>query len=339
MLELNSDMARRDLVPLGAAIPAPEFFPTARLNRALSRALREHPEACQTYDSVRGCEALRVQIARRLIEAGCRVTPDEIVTTPGAQSAVWLALRAVTKPGDTVIVESPTYYGLLETLESLHLRALEIGTDPVTGLCLNHLESALERDEVAAVVAVPNFGNPLGHLMTDDKKQSLVELLAKHEIPLVEDDVYGELGFVEGRPKACKAWDRNGSVLLCSSVSKTLAPGYRVGWIVPGTHQEDVERYKLAAQVATATAPQLAVADLLEGGGFDRHLRTLRRRYRELVRRVAHAVAESFPEGTRVTSPEGGHVLWVELPKSCDSTELFHRALDAGVGVAPGGLF
>ena len=330
---------RPDLVPLGAAVPHPDFLPVQRLNRLLVQAIRRDPRASQAYDDVRGLPSLRVQIGRRALEAGCSLAPDEIVTTSGAQAAVHLCLAAVTRPGDTVVVESPTYYGLLEALESLHLRALEVPTDPRDGICLPELRDVLDARPIAAVALAPSFGNPLGHCMPDPAKKTLVEELGRRRIPLIEDDIYGELPFEGARPRAAKAFDREGWVLLCSSFSKSVAPGYRIGWTAPGRFLDKVQRLKFSSSVATATPTQMALAAFLEEGGFERTLRRLRRQYRDLVERFAHAVAEHFPEETRVSRPGGGHVLWVEMPGGVDSVALHEAAVRAGISVAPGVLF
>lgn len=338
-LRVNREMTRTDLVPLGAAIPSPSFFPQARIGRALARALREQPEASHGYDGVPGLATLRVEFARRMLAAGATTAPDDIVTTAGAQQAVCLALRAVTKPGDTVVVESPTYFGMLEALDALHLKALEVATCPEEGLDLDELEQALDRERVAAVAIIPTFGNPTGHLMPDEAKRRLVALLAKRGIPLVEDDVYGELAFEGERPKACKAFDREGLVLYCSSLSKTLSPGLRVGWCAPGRFQRDVMLFKHSLAVATATPNQMAAAEMLRSGSFDKHLRQLRALYHDLMRRVSSVVAETFPEGTRMTRPRGGHVMWIEMPTDRDALALHRAAIAAGVSIAPGPLF
>jgi DNA-binding transcriptional MocR family regulator len=238
-----------------------------------------------------------------------------------------------------VAIETPTYFGLLEALESLHLKALEIATHPRDGICLDELGEAIRNDNIAACVLVPTFGNPLGHCMPEPAKRRLVRLLAAAGIPLIEDDVYADLAFSGPRPPAAKAFDETGNVLLCSSFSKTLAPGYRIGWTAPGRYRREVERLKYSTSVATATPTQMAVASFLESGGFDRHLRRMRRTYRDLLGRMSAAVAEHFPEGTRLTRPEGGHVLWVEMPPGVDSLELHEAALDQGVSIAPGPLF
>lgn len=330
---------RRDVLPLGSAVPHPDFLPVSRLNRLLVQAVRKDPSASQSYDHVAGLEALRVQIGRRALDAGCALSPEDIVTTSGAQAAVHLCLRAVTRPGDTVVVETPTYYGLLEALESLHLVAIEVATDPRTGVVLEELEAVLARQPIAACVFSPTFGNPLGHCMPDPAKRELVALLARHRVPLIEDDVYGELAFTAPRPRAAKSFDREGLVLLCSSFSKSVAPGYRIGWTAPGRYRLKVEKLKFSSSVATATPTQMAIAAFLADGGYDRTLRRLRREYRDLTSRMAHAVAEAFPAGTRVTRPGGGHVLWVEMPAYVDSVRLHEEALAVGVSVAPGILF
>lgn len=340
LLDLMADRFRTPrLLPLGEAEPWSDLLPTTRLSRLLAQSVKNQPELSQAYDSVRGYQPLRVQIARRALEAGCSLTPDSIVTTAGAQQAVLLCLKAVTQPGDLVAVESPTYYGLFEIIRSLNLRALEIATDPNDGVCLEALEQALDRQPVKACVFVPTFGNPLGHAMPDDSRRRLVELLAERQVPLIEDDVYGDIAHGPNRPRAVRAFDSGDNVMLCSSFSKTLAPGYRIGWVAPGKYRAEVERLKFSWCVASATPTQMAVAAFLETGGFDRYLRRLRRTYADLMCRMRAAVCEHFPQGTRATRPQGGHLLWVELPAEIDSVRLRNEALGAGIGIAPGPMF
>ena len=336
---ITEDAGRPSLVPLGAASPSPEFLPVARLNRYLGRVIRQYPTLSQSYDSLSGVEALRVMIARRMLDAGCSVAPDDIVTTAGATAAIQLCLRAVTQPGDTVAVESPTYYGLLEALDALHLRAIEVATCPRDGIDLDELDRIIEQHGVAACALVPSYGNPLGHSMPDERRRELVKRLEAHGVPLIEDDAYGELAFGAERPHAAKAYDTTGNVLYCSSFSKTLAPGLRVGWAAPGAHLERVKRLKFSSFVATPTCTQLAVAEFLEHGAFERHLRGLRRTYRDLMARMTAAVGDAFPAGTRATNPTGGHVLWIELPESIDALELRERAAEEGIGIVPGPVF
>jgi DNA-binding transcriptional MocR family regulator len=326
-------------IALGAGVPNPTFLPTEALNRILAREVRLHPDTSQSYDEGLGYPDLRAQISRRALDAGCTLSPDRIVTTNGAQQAIYLSLLAVTRPGDTVITESPTYVGLLQVLEALGLKALEVATDPEEGICLDCLAGMLERESVAACVLVPTFVNPLGHCMPEEKREKLVAVLADAEVPIIEDDVYGELYFDRRRPRSIKSFDRDGNVMLCSSFSKILAPGYRVGWVAPGRYLDRVERNKYILNVACPTPTQMAMASYLASGGVDRHLRRLRGIYRGLVARMSCAVAEHFPEGTKMTRPRGGHLLWVELPAGVDSIKLYDRALQHGVTFVPGPLF
>jgi len=328
-----------DFVPLGAAIPSLDLLPANQLNRITAWIARHQGQQGMKYDFPPGNEALRRQVARRSLDWGCSLSPDDIVTTCGAMEALNLCLRAVAKPGDTIAIESPTFYGILQAIESFGMKALEIPTHPRDGIDLGALETAIKKNKVKACLLVPNFNNPLGSCVSDKNKKQLVEMLARRGIPLIEDDIYGDIYFGNVRPKVAKAFDKEGTVLLCSSFSKTLAPGYRVGWIAPGLFKLQVEHLKSMNTFATATLPQMVVARFLESGGYDRHLRKLRKALASQVQRVSLSISQSFPKGTRVTRPAGGFVLWVELPKSVDSLELYRKALEKKISIAPGPIF
>jgi DNA-binding transcriptional MocR family regulator len=331
--------SQADLIQFGAAIPNPELLPLEKLNRTLGQVARQNPVLSSSYVMPPGCESLRVQIARRALISGCTLTPDQIVTTVGGQEAISLSLRAICKPGDTVAIESPMFYGILQAIEFLGLRALEIPTHPRDGISIEALRYAMEHNTIKACLVVSNFSNPLGSCMPESHKRELVELLAEQEIPLIEDDIYGDLYFGSERPKVAKAFDRRGLVVLCSSFSKTLAPGYRVGWVAAGRFQTQIEHQKLVSNLATPTAPQLAVAEFLANGGYDHHLRRVRRVYADKVAGMAQAIGRYFPDGTRVTRPAGGFVLWVECPPYVDALVLYEQALRAGMTIAPGPIF
>jgi len=333
------DVLNPDLVPLGVATPNPENLPADKLNRILSGVARRNKHQGISYEFPPGCERLRVQLAQRALKQGCSLTPDQIVVTSGCLEAVMLSLRAVCRPGDTVAIETPIFYNLLQVIEMLDLKALEIPTHPVNGMSLSALRYALEQNPVHACLAIPNFNNPFGSFMPDEKKKELVKLLAGYDIPLIENDVYGDLGFSLERPRVAKSYDKKGLVIHCSSFSKTLAPGYRVGWVVPGRFQEKIERLKAVSNLATATLPQLAVADFLATGGYDQYLRRIRGIYSRQISLMTQAVERSFPPGTRVSSPSGGFVLWVEMPETIDSIKLYERTLKAGITIAPGRIF
>jgi len=327
------------IIPLGAAYPGADLLPVKKLHRTLAAISRSAGKSAISYDMPPGCEPLRREIARRSLDWGTTLPMDEIVTTCGGMEAIVLCLRAVTRPGDVVAVESPTYFGILQAIESLGLKILEIPTHPRDGMDPDALEKALKAHKVAACLAMPNFNNPLGSLMPEAGKERIVSMLAKKEIPLIEDDLNGDLYHGNERPHVARALDKKGLVMLCSSFSKTLAPGYRVGWAAAGRFHEKVKKLKFTNTLATATLPQLAIAEFLKNGGYDHHLRSLRRMYASQVQRMSRAVAEHFPAGTRITRPAGGFVLWIELPKQVDSLNLHDRALAQNISIAPGPMF
>lgn len=337
-LRLNLGIGNPQRPTLGAAVQGPELMAIPALNRLVSQAMRLHPTESHSYDAPPGSPALRGAIARRAPAAGYTVSPDDIVITSGAKEAVYLSIRAVTRPGDTVAIESPAYYALLEVLASLDLRVVEVPSDPERGIDLASLAAVLDRHRIAAVALVSNFSNPTGSCMSDDDKRTLVELVTARRVPLVEDDVYGDLAFDGRRPKALKAFDTEGWVLSCSSHSKTVSPGLRVGWSVPGRHLHQVEHLKLVVNQATATAPQLALAAFLDSGRFDRHLRRIRPMFRRQVDQMIDAVDRHLPDDVRHTAPAGGHVLWVQVP-GLDSLALYEVSASRGIHLAPGPLF
>ncbi|GAB4237206.1 MAG: PLP-dependent aminotransferase family protein [Elainellaceae cyanobacterium] len=336
---VSSTMRDPDKVNLGAAVPGIELLPIATLNRLMGQLIRNQPELAHSYQQPRGCEQLRYEVAKRMMEAGCSLPPDDVVITNGTTEAIQLSLRAVTQPGDTIAIESPTYYGLLEILESLHLKALELPTHPREGISLEHLEAALKERKITACALVSNFSNPIGSCMSDLKKKQLVELLNRYDLPLVEDDIYGELQFEGTRPKAIKAFDTEDRVLYCTSVSKTLSPGLRVGWSVAGRYRVKVEQLKMSLNWMTAVPSQLTVASFLANGGYDRHLRQLRRAYQSQIERFTQAICDYFPLETKVSRPGGGYVLWLQLPNYFDAMALYEEALQHNISIAPGVMF
>jgi DNA-binding transcriptional MocR family regulator len=335
------DLLTPQLLQLGIAIPNPELLPVEKLNRMLTRETRRYATQSVSYDLPPGNLRLRQQVAQRMLLSGCTLGPDQIVTTSGCVEAVVLALQALCKPGDAVAIETPVYFNFLQLIEELGLKALEIPASARGGISLEALEYALDRNrgEVKACIVISNFNNPLGSLMSDEDKQRLVTLLENYQVPLIEDDIYGDLSFSDERPSVAKSFDKTGNVLLCSSISKTLAPGYRVGWIAAGRHQKQIERYKMIASVATPSPTQLAVAEFLANGGYEHHLRSIRRSYARQTAQMADAIGRFFPAGTRVSRPQGGYVLWVEMPEEIDSLKLYKRSKQVGIAIAPGGLF
>ncbi|MTJ79978.1 MAG: PLP-dependent aminotransferase family protein [Telmatospirillum sp.] len=329
-----------DLIPLGAATPGGDLLPRRAMDRLLTAAIRRSGRAGEPDSSFPPGEPdLRRQIARRSLEWGGGLDPDGILVTAGGTQAIDLCLRAVTGPGDLVAVESPCYFGILLLLEALGLPVIEIPTHSGEGIRLDSLAAALASHDIRACVLSPCFSNPLGSRMPDGAKRDLVAMLRRRGIPLIEDDTYGELCHRGPRPRPAKAFDADGLVMLCSSFSKILAPGYRIGWVAPGRFRDRVERLQLASTLAAPGIFQRAVSGFLESGAYDRHLRRLQSAAGDQCRRMAGAIGALFPAGTRVTRPDGGILLWVELPDGVDAIDLSRRALAAGIGVCPGPVF
>lgn len=337
--QVMCNMTNRELLPLGSAIPHIQHLPVDKLNRIMAGELRRFSEESVSYQMPLGYERLRVQIARRALAAGISAGPGELLITSGCVEAVLLALRATCKTGDTIAVESPFYFNFLQMIAFLGLKALEIPSTPREGISIEALRYAIEQNKISACLVISNFGNPLGSLMPDERKRELVDLLASHKIPLIEDDIYGDLAFANDRPSTAKSFDRSDLVIYCSSFSKTIAPGYRVGWTIAGRFQAEIERLKMMMNVATSSPPQLALAEFLATGGYDHHLRTIRRIHARNISQMADAVVRYFPEGTCMTRPEGGFILWVEMPVGTDSIKLYNRALELGISIVPGPLF
>jgi DNA-binding transcriptional MocR family regulator len=333
------DLRNDKLLNFSLAAPAKELLPLAKLNKAVMQTLRESPANCVHYEHVQGNVHLRKQIARQAFNWGGVFTEDDIIVTAGAVEALSLCIKAITNPGDAVAIESPTYYAIFQVMQSHGLKVVEIPTDPVTGADLDYLEQAIPRFNIKACLFVNNFNSPLGSCMPDENKKRLVEMLAKKDIPLVEDDIYGELFFGKTRPKTCKSFDRKGLVLHCASVSKSLAPGYRIGWAIPGRFKEKVIRLKRMHTVSTNTLAQSAIANFLSNGRFELHLRHLRKALHTQSLRYSQAISAYFPDDTRVTRPQGGFVMWIELNKKVNTYKLHKRALKHNIGIAPGPIF
>jgi DNA-binding transcriptional MocR family regulator len=329
----------KDIIHLGAACLSPELYPSKKLNRLTSQVLKETPLHSAQYDMPPGYLPFRKQLAKRMLHSGAKVRAEDIVTTAGAMEAITLALKVCTRPGDTVMIESPIYYGTLQVLQSLGLKAFEVPCHPRTGVDPDEVRALLKKEKVKAGLFIPNFNNPVGSLMPDENKKSLVQIFSEKEIPLIEDDIYGDLTFSSQRPSTLKRYDNDDWVITCSSFSKTLAPGYRVGWVISKRFQEQLEREKFISTVATASLPQYILNQYLADGGYDRHIRHLKDVFSQQIHRVSDTICQNFPKETKFTRPLGGFVLWVELPKHIDSVKFHDQALQKGVSVTPGVVF
>ena len=330
-------MGNPDILQLGGALIDTELLPLKEIGAIIKTFPLVHLKSnLSTYEHYLGNPDLRRQISQRMSTLCGPASSNRIVITNGCIEAVTLCLKAVTRSGDTVLVESPTFPWFLQVIEDLNLHALEIPTDPQSGVDLTVLEESIPKHNVKACILIANFNNPLGFVVPDDKKQKLVELLSSRNIPIIEDDIYGELHFSASRPLPLKAYDRKGLVLYCSSFSKSLAPGLRIGWVQPGKFLNRVKRFKLNQTISSPGLTQWGVAKYLSTGNYDRHLRRLRTHLKNQVSNTALAIARSFPRGTMISAPQGGLTLWVHLDKQIDSLILFRRALEKKIAVLPG---
>jgi DNA-binding transcriptional MocR family regulator len=339
VFEVLEAMRSRELVPLGSAFPGPDLFPLKKLGHEIGPSTRGLHEWRAVEDLPPGNEKLRRQIARRYLAAGAHVHPEEIVITAGALEALNLSLQVVTDPGDIVLIESPTFYGCLQAIESLGRRALAVPTHPASGVDVDEVRRLLDQHPVRACWFMTAFQNPLGATMPEAARGRLVRLLAEREVPLIEDNVYSDLYLGAERPRCAKAFDKQGLVLDCGSFSKSLAPGYRLGWVAAGRFAQAVWRRKIMTSVATSIPIQAVIGDYLSRGGYDRHLRRLRRALASRQKLFLGAMQDRMPHGTKWTRPEGGYLLWVELPTGVDAIQLHRSALVRGISLAPGPIF
>ena len=326
-------------VPFGSAFPSPDLFPLQRLARSMAQTVREMPAREVVAEMTSGNPDLRRQIAQRYIVSGVMLPMEELVITTGAMEALNLCLQVVTAPGDLVAIESPGFYATLQVLERLKLKAVEIPVHPRDGIDLDTLERSLGSLPIKACWFMSSLQNPLGASMGEAKKQRLYALLQRHQVPLIEDDVYAELYFTREPPKPVKSHDQEGLVMHCGSFSKSLAPGYRIGWVAGGRYAEQIGRLQLMTTISPSVPAQAAIADYLQHGGYDRHLRRLRHALERQQGEMLASAARHFPANTRVTRPCGGYFLWFEFPEQVDSLKLLQLALAQGISLAPGPIF
>ena len=327
------------VISFGAICPSADLFPEERVRRAVSRAAQRHRASLCRYPTGHGAAEFRRAVARQALALGCQLDPERIVSTTGCQAAISLCLRAVTQPGDVVALESPTSFGFLELLESMHLRALEIPTHPRHGLSVDALSLALDTQPVKAVISVPTLSNPLGSSMPLAERRRLAQLVAQRGVALIEDVLYNPLCEHDEQRRAVRSFDPTGHVMLCGSYSKTLAPGLRVGWVDAGRWAAEVRHLKAVHSGSYTELMELALADLLMQPGLESGFRHLRSAVAARVADARELIAESFPKGTRVTDPPGGFILWVELPAGSDGMALYEACLRERICIAPGAIF
>ncbi|MCV9929790.1 PLP-dependent aminotransferase family protein [Flavobacterium sp. LS1R49] len=327
----------KSITQFSLGVPHKSLLPIAKLNKGIIKAMRNLEESGTDYNLVQGNLNLRRNLAKWSLVLEGKLTEDDFVTTSGAMNAIYSCLMVTTQRGDTIAIESPVYFGILQIAKSLGLNVIELPTHPTTGVDLDALKKVIHKVKVCCFMS--NFSNPLGSLMPDESKMELVRMLTYHNIPLIEDDLYGNLFFGAERPKPCKFYDEAGIVMWCGSVSKTLAPGYRVGWVAPGLFKEKIIRQKLVQTISTPSLYQEVVADFMEFGRYDHHLRNFRHTLHTNCLNFQRAVEDYFPENTKISQPQGGSFLWLELDKSIDTVSLYDIAIKQKISFAPGRIF
>jgi DNA-binding transcriptional MocR family regulator len=326
------------VINFSSLAPVNEYMPISRINKAMQASVKEENNVFQ-YSFLEGHPRLIKQVALHSFDWDHSIKQDEILITNGCMEAISLCLDAVTNPGDIVAIESPAYAGILQCLESKGLKALGISVDPITGLNLDELELALAANKVAACLFMPVCQNPYGCSMPEGNKIRLVKLLGEKNIPLIEDDALGELSYEKARPLPAKAYDTYNNVLFCSSFSKSLVPGFRIGWVAAGKYQAQIERLKFAENISTNGLLQDTIGRFLESGQYNAHIKKLRQFAQSQTTRYRNAIIGYFPEEVKISTPAGGYSLWIELPANINALEVQREALKFGIGFCPGQIF
>jgi DNA-binding transcriptional MocR family regulator len=338
-----NDMLRMAQLPglrsLAMADPAPEFYPQREFRSAIDEALERGGAAMLGYTASQGDPLLRTILADHLRERGVRAAPDEILITSGVSQAMSLIIQTLARRGDAVIIEQPTYLGLLNVLNAQGVRAVGAPVDE-EGLVVDALEPLILAHHPRLIYTIPVFQNPTGVCLSPARRAALLDLSARHRLPLVEDDIYGRLAYEEAPPLALKADDHEGFVAHIGSFSKALLPGVRIGYIAAAPQL--IRRLVAAKQADDLCSPPLlqrALALFLQHGRLATHLRRVIPQYRERRDALISAMAWHFPSGLRWTTPQGGFCSWVALPVGVSTTDLYMAAVEQGVAFAPGDVF
>ena len=339
VLTLSSTENHHGFLAFGRGTPETQLSTLKPLQRIHLDIAKYQPHAIYHSKSGKGSQALRKQIVRLMLLSGCTLHPEDVVITSGCQEALSLSLKALTKPGDIVAIDSPLFYGSVQAIQSNELKVLEIPTHPETGISLSALELALEQWPIKVIQVISTSNNPLGYNMPDENKKKLLKLAAKYDIAIIEDDINGDLVYNSPRPRTIKSFDTEGQVLLCSSFSKTIAPGFRIGWVAAGRYGKVIEHLKYITSLASPTFPQLVIAEFIKQGFYEKHIRLAKQQYQKNRDHMIQAIRQYCPDGTRMTYPRGGLNLWVVLPDQIDSFELNEKLRAFNIGIAPGALF
>jgi DNA-binding transcriptional MocR family regulator len=335
--KVYENIGKKEVTLFSIGIPSGDLLPQAKLKKEIINATRTLKEGGTEYEEIQGNLKLRRMISMRSLQWGGNFHENDLVTTNGGMNALSFCLMALGKPGDTIAIESPCYPGILQLANGLGLKVLELPTHPTTGIEIDALKKVIPKIDLCLLI--PNYNAPLGSCMPDENKKEVVKILSENGIPLIEDDVYGDLYFGSARPKCCKSFDKEGNVLYCSSISKTLAPGYRVGWIAPGKYKDKILKLKFLHSTSSISIVNEAVANFLKSGKYEKHLQLMRKSLQNNYQNYVQTIAEAFPQGTKTSRPQGGLSLWVEFDKNIKTTQLYDLAIKENISIAPGRMF
>ncbi|GLX81435.1 aminotransferase-like domain-containing protein [Thalassotalea eurytherma] len=326
-----------DIVPNDStALPSQHLI---SLNKHIRRAYRQQiPFRSSHYDTPKGHVTLREQLSHRYRLRGINIDVESFCITSGCQHSLMLALMATCKQGDTVAVETPTFYGSLLLLEQLKLNVVEVSSHPVTGLDIEHLTQALEKTQITACIVTPNFATPTGSLMPEDNKNRLLSLANDCDFAVIEDDIYGEISFADPT-SSLLSFDTQERVIVCSSMSKALSKDIRIGWIIGSRWQKQIEQLKLTSILACSSSIQSGVAEFMASGDYRKHINYTQHTLQQQMLTLTQLLTDYWPSCTRFTKPLGGISLWVELAHPINSLAIYHKLLKDNIVITPGLLF
>jgi len=332
--ELRADLI--GITSLATAQLDSKLIDDALLKRSF-RAMTKQADFNLKYDEVQGSQKLREQLSKHFSSQGFLCPHEDLVITHGCLDAVLIALECVSKPGDVIAITSPCYSGLIDLLSVLDRAILEIPST-AEGLELMQLEQAMKGKKITACLLTANHQNPTGHSLSNQQKQQLVELATQHNIPIIEDDVFREISHQRTIPLPLKYFDQHGWVIWCGSVSKTLAPGLRVGWCLPGRYKNRFIQQRIIRTLGHNQPIQLALADYIANGYYETHVKKINRAISAHCADYIKFLQDNLPGKSEVFIPNGGLVLWIKLPK-VDTQKLATMLLKQGVHITPGNLF
>ncbi len=331
------DLKNPDMLHLGSSTTSSELLPVKHLTRIMKGISADKMKSLISYSLADGDPELKRQLALFLFGTMKGIVPDDIIITNGCMEAIALSLMAITEHGDTILIESPVHFGFLQLIKELELNVVEVPVDPLTGIDLDEFRKLLKKGSIKACLVMSNFQNPTGSLMPDENKKKYVEIAMEYQVPVIEDNLLSELYFDVARPVSLKKYDTSGLVISCSSFSKTIAPGLRVGWVVtPKKYRNKILSLKAGISISSPNLNQYLISEFLKSGAYDRFMRSLRIKLKKQSLLIARAVSLYFPKGTRVSVPQGGSLLWIQLDKKINGIDLYRIARKKHISIIPG---